>query len=80
MVRSTQKEIRQRAPLWLLVLLALNLGLMTWDAKDAATKQRVIRVWAQSAAPVEMADRPASSATFPLFDPAVVIEGLKPIA
>ena len=40
MVRSTQKEIRQRAPLWLLVLLALNLGLMTWDAKDAATKQR----------------------------------------
>src|ERR687883_1698700 len=49
MVRSTQKEIRQRAPLWLLVLLALNLGLMTWDAKDAATKQRVIRVWAQSA-------------------------------
>ncbi|HEX3558048.1 MAG TPA: rod shape-determining protein MreC [Pyrinomonadaceae bacterium] len=49
MVRSTQKEIRQRAPLWLLVLLALNFGLMTWDAKDASTKQRVIRVWAQSA-------------------------------
>lgn len=49
MVRSTQKEIRQRAPLWLLALLAVNFGLMTWDARDAATKQRVIRVWAQAA-------------------------------
>src|ERR671929_212581 len=26
MVRSTQKEIRQRAPLWLVVLLVINLG------------------------------------------------------
>ena len=49
MVRSTQKEIRQRAPVWMLVLLALNFGLMTYDAKDATTKQRVIRVWAQAA-------------------------------
>jgi len=56
MVRSTQKEIRQRAPVWLLVLLALNFGLMTWDAKDAATKQRIVRVWAQSAfSPVQRA-------------------------
>lgn len=46
---STQREIRQRAPVWLAVLLAVNFGLMTWDAKDAATKQRVIRVWAQAA-------------------------------
>jgi rod shape-determining protein MreC len=50
MVRSTQKEIRQRAPVVLLVLLAVNFGLMSWDARDAATKQRVIRVWAQAAA------------------------------
>src|SRR5207237_6575713 len=49
MVRSTQKEIRQRAPLWLLVLLALNFGLMTWNAKEAETKQPVIKAWAQSA-------------------------------
>ncbi len=49
MVRSTQREIRQRAPVWLVILLAGNLGLMTWDARDAVTKQRVIRVWAQSA-------------------------------
>ncbi len=50
MVRSTQKEIRQRAPVWLLVLLALNFGLMAWDAKDPVSKQRVIRVWGQAAA------------------------------
>jgi rod shape-determining protein MreC len=46
---STQKEIRQRAPVWLLVLLALNFGLMSWDAREATTKQRLIRVWAQAA-------------------------------
>jgi rod shape-determining protein MreC len=56
MVRSTQKEIRQRAPLWLLVLLAVNFGLMTWNAKDAATGQPVIKSWAQSAiSPVQSA-------------------------
>ncbi|MDQ5838457.1 MAG: rod shape-determining protein MreC [Acidobacteriota bacterium] len=49
MVRSTQKEIRQRAPLWLVVLLALNFGLMTWNARDVATGQPVIKAWAQSA-------------------------------
>ena len=48
MVRSTQKEIRQRAPLWLLVLLALNFGLMTWQARDASG-QPVVKSWAQSA-------------------------------
>ena len=49
MVRSTQKEIRQRAPVWLGILLFANAALMTWDAKDEVTKQRVIRVWAQAA-------------------------------
>src|ERR1043165_529433 len=48
MDRSTQKEIRQRAPLWLLVLLALNFGLMSWQARDAAG-QPVVKAWAQSA-------------------------------
>src|ERR1044072_3561347 len=48
MARSTQKEIRQRAPLWLLVLLALNFGLMSWHAKDASG-QPVVKGWAQSA-------------------------------
>jgi rod shape-determining protein MreC len=49
-VRSTQKEIRQRAPVWLGILLAANFALMTWDARDTFTKQRMIRVWAQAVA------------------------------
>jgi rod shape-determining protein MreC len=48
MVRSTQKEIRQRAPLWLVILLVANFGLMSWNAKDSETGQPVVRTWAQS--------------------------------
>ena len=48
MVRSTQKEIRQRAPLWLVVLLVANFGLMSWNAKDAETGQPVVKAWVQS--------------------------------
>src|SRR6202140_3234856 len=44
----TQREIRQRAPWWLFGLLALNFGLMTYDARDDATKQRKIRSIASS--------------------------------
>lgn len=44
----TQKEIRQRAPLWLVMLLFANLVIMAVDARDVATKQRVVRVWAQA--------------------------------
>lgn len=39
----TQRQIRQRAPWWLFGLLLLNFGLMTYDARDEATKQRKIR-------------------------------------
>ncbi len=39
----TQRQIRQRAPWWLFGLLLLNFGLMTYDARDDATKQRKIR-------------------------------------
>lgn len=39
----TQREIRQRAPWWLFGLLALNFALMTYDARDDATKQRKLR-------------------------------------
>jgi rod shape-determining protein MreC len=46
----TQKELRQRAPVLLVVLLLANFGLMTWDARDEVTRQRLIRVWAQAAA------------------------------
>lgn len=50
MVARTQKEIRQRAPLWLIGLLLTFLALMTYDARDDATKQRMIRVWGQAIA------------------------------
>jgi len=46
----TQREIRQRAPWWLIALLALNFGVMTYDARDVATKQRKIRTMAQTVA------------------------------
>src|SRR5260370_21085528 len=39
----TQREIRQRAPWWLIGLLALNFALMTYDARDDTTMQRKIR-------------------------------------
>ena len=44
----TQKEIRQRAPIWLVALLLVNLVAMAIDARDAETKQRMFRVWAQA--------------------------------
>jgi rod shape-determining protein MreC len=44
----TQREIRQRVPWWLFSLLALNFALMTYDARDEATKQRKIRSITQS--------------------------------
>jgi len=44
----TQREIRQRAPWWLFGLLLLNFALMTYDARDDATKQRKIRSIAHS--------------------------------
>lgn len=49
-VNRTQKEIRQRAPWWLIGLLFVNLALMSYDARDDVTKQRLIRVWAQAVA------------------------------
>ncbi|HVG39887.1 MAG TPA: hypothetical protein VM870_11390, partial [Pyrinomonadaceae bacterium] len=56
----TPKEIQQRAPLWLALLLLLNLGLMSLDARDEVSKQRVIRVWAQAVASI--VQRPLSYA------------------
>jgi rod shape-determining protein MreC len=44
----TQKEIRQRAPLWFAAALIINFALMTIDARDRDTSQRLIRVWAQA--------------------------------
>lgn len=47
-VARTQKEIRQRAPWWLVGLLVSQLALMAYDARDGVTKQRMIRVWFQA--------------------------------
>jgi rod shape-determining protein MreC len=44
----TQKEIRQRAPIWLAVLLLTNLVIMALDARDSVTRQRMLRVWVQA--------------------------------
>ncbi len=49
-VNRTQKEIRQRAPWWLVGLLVMNVALMSYDARDDVSKQRLIRVWAQAIA------------------------------
>jgi rod shape-determining protein MreC len=46
----TQREIRQRAPVWLVVLLLVNLGIMAVDARDNTGKQRMFRVWVQAVA------------------------------
>jgi rod shape-determining protein MreC len=52
MVARSEKEIRQRAPLWLGGILFASLALMSLDAHENgdATKQRVIRTWAQALA------------------------------
>jgi rod shape-determining protein MreC len=44
----TQREIRQRAPIWLGVLLLTNLVIMAVDARDGVTRQRLLRVWIQA--------------------------------
>ena len=44
----TQRQIRQRAPWWLFGLLLMNFALLTYDARDEATKQRKIRSIVQS--------------------------------
>ncbi|HEX8096464.1 MAG TPA: hypothetical protein VF507_00450, partial [Pyrinomonadaceae bacterium] len=46
-VQRTQKEIRRRAPLWLVLLLGVNLALMSVSARDQQTQARKISVWAQ---------------------------------
>ncbi|MGH9907196.1 MAG: rod shape-determining protein MreC [Pyrinomonadaceae bacterium] len=52
----TEKEIRQRAPIWLVMLLVANLVVMGIDARDNFTKQNVFTTSAQSvASPVQSA-------------------------
>ncbi|HJX92129.1 MAG TPA: rod shape-determining protein MreC [Pyrinomonadaceae bacterium] len=64
----TQREIRQRAPIWLVVLLFTNLVIMAVDARDSNGRQKVLRIWTQTfASPIQNASSKASGATSGFF-------------
>jgi rod shape-determining protein MreC len=64
----TQKEIRQRAPIWLVTLLVTNLIIMAIDARDADGRLKVLRIWTQTfASPLQNASSKASGATSGFF-------------
>jgi rod shape-determining protein MreC len=64
----TQKEIRQRAPIWLVTLLVANLVIMAVDARDANGQQKILRIWTQTfASPLQSASSKASGATVGFF-------------
>jgi rod shape-determining protein MreC len=64
----TQREIRQRAPIWLVVLLLMNLVIMAVDARDSVTRQRMLRVWVQAlVSPAQSISSGASGAGTSLF-------------
>ncbi len=64
----TQIEIRQRAPLWLVSLLIINLVVMAVDARDPDGNQKVVRIWTQTfASPLQNASSKASGATAGFF-------------
>jgi rod shape-determining protein MreC len=64
----TQKEIRQRAPLWLIGLLITNLVVMAVDARDANGQQKILRIWTQTfASPLQSASSKVSGATGGFF-------------
>ena len=63
----TQREIRQRAPIWLIILLFANFVIMAIDARES-DKQRVIRVWTQAiASPFQNVSSKAGGATSSFF-------------
>jgi len=64
----TQREIRQRAPIWLVALLVTNLVIMAVDARDSNGRQKVLRIWTQTfASPIQTASSKASGATTGFF-------------
>ena len=59
----TEKEIRQRAPLWLGMLLFANLVVMAVDARNNFVQQRIFRGWMQAVvSPFQRATSSASGA------------------
>ena len=64
----TQKEIRQRAPIWLVTLLVANLIIMAVDARDADGRQKILRVWTQAfASPLQSTSSKVTGATSGFF-------------
>ena len=64
----TQKEIRQRAPIWLVALLVTNLVIMAVDARDADGQVKMLRIWTQTfASPIQSASSKATGATTGFF-------------
>jgi len=64
----TQKEIRQRAPIWLVTLLVANLIIMAVDARDADGRQKILRVWTQTfASPLQSTSSKVTGATSGFF-------------
>jgi rod shape-determining protein MreC len=64
----TQREIRQKAPLWLITLLFANIVIMAIDARDSQGQQRIVRVWTQTfATPIQSASSKAGGATSNFF-------------
>jgi rod shape-determining protein MreC len=64
----TQREIRQKAPLWLVTLLFANLIIMAFDAKDSDGRTKVLRIWTQTfASPIQSASSKATGATSGFF-------------
>jgi rod shape-determining protein MreC len=64
----TQKEIRQRAPIWLVTLLVANLIIMAVDARDSDGRQKILRVWTQTfASPLQSTSSKVTGATSGFF-------------
>ncbi|HKV35037.1 MAG TPA: rod shape-determining protein MreC [Pyrinomonadaceae bacterium] len=64
----TQREIRQRAPLWLVTLLITNLVIMAVDARDANGEHKILRVWTQAlSSPLQSTSSKVSGATSGFF-------------
>jgi len=64
----TQREIRQKAPLWLIGLLLANVVIMAIDARDNQGQQQIVRVWTQTVAtPVQNVSSKAGGATSNFF-------------
>jgi rod shape-determining protein MreC len=64
----TQREIRQKAPLWLIGLLLANVVIMAIDARDSQGQQQIVRVWTQTVAtPVQNVSSKVGGATSNFF-------------